>query len=55
MRHYLGHDKDEGGKWPYAGTAEAIDKMGGKHIVTEVTEAHVDANNKVGVLRVVSS
>lgn len=43
----VGHDKDEDGKWPYAGTAEAIEKMGGKHVVTEVTEVHVDTKNKV--------
>ena len=34
-------------KWPYAGTAGAINAMGGKHIVTDVSQAHVDSNNKV--------
>ncbi|XP_048350508.1 glutamine amidotransferase-like class 1 domain-containing protein 3, mitochondrial isoform X2 [Sphaerodactylus townsendi] len=43
----VGHEEEEGGKWPYAGTAGAIKAMGGKHHVKEVTDAHVDANNKV--------
>ncbi|KAM8820229.1 glutamine amidotransferase-like class 1 domain-containing protein 3, mitochondrial [Eudromia elegans] len=43
----VGHEEEEGGKWPYAGTAGAIKEMGGKHCVKEVTEAHVDAKNKV--------
>lgn len=43
----VGHEQEEGGKWPYAGTAEAIKAMGAKHCVKEVTEAHVDPKNKV--------
>ncbi|XP_023619343.1 ES1 protein homolog, mitochondrial [Myotis lucifugus] len=43
----VGHEQEEGGKWPYAGTAEAIKAMGAKHCVKGVTEAHVDQKNKV--------
>lgn len=43
----VGHEEEEGGKWPYAGTAGAIKALGGKHCVKEVTEAHVDVNNKM--------
>ncbi|XP_004602544.1 glutamine amidotransferase-like class 1 domain-containing protein 3, mitochondrial [Sorex araneus] len=43
----VGHEQEEGGKWPYAGTAEAIKALGAKHCVKEVTEAHVDQKNKV--------
>ncbi|XP_033003011.1 glutamine amidotransferase-like class 1 domain-containing protein 3A, mitochondrial [Lacerta agilis] len=43
----VGHEEEQGGKWPYAGTAGAIKAMGGKHHIKEVTEAHVDANHKV--------
>nr|XP_006137952.1 ES1 protein homolog, mitochondrial isoform X2 [Pelodiscus sinensis] len=43
----VGHEEEEGGKWPYAGTAGAIKALGGKHCVKEVTEAHIDVNNKV--------
>ncbi|KAF3815591.1 hypothetical protein GH733_016864 [Mirounga leonina] len=27
----VGHEQEEGGKWPYAGTAEAIKALGAKH------------------------
>ncbi|XP_028847220.1 glutamine amidotransferase-like class 1 domain-containing protein 3, mitochondrial [Denticeps clupeoides] len=43
----VGHEEEEGGKWPYAGTAQAITALGAKHHVKEVTEAHVDVKNKV--------
>ncbi|XP_076724999.2 glutamine amidotransferase-like class 1 domain-containing protein 3, mitochondrial isoform X2 [Callospermophilus lateralis] len=43
----VGHEQEEGGKWPYAGTAEAIKALGAKHCVKGVTEAHVDQKNKV--------
>ena len=33
----MGHESDEGGKWPYAGTASAVVTMGAKHIVRDVT------------------
>lgn len=33
----VGHEEEEGGKWPYAGTAGAIKELGGKHCVKEVT------------------
>ncbi|KAK2509225.1 hypothetical protein MC885_009193 [Smutsia gigantea] len=31
----VGHEQEEGGKWPYAGTAEAIKALGAKHCVKE--------------------
>ncbi|XP_017394194.1 glutamine amidotransferase-like class 1 domain-containing protein 3A, mitochondrial [Cebus imitator] len=43
----VGHEQEEGGKWPYAGTAEAIKALGAKHCVKGVAEAHVDQKNKV--------
>uniref|UniRef100_A0A8C5VQH1 Glutamine amidotransferase class 1 domain containing 3 n=1 Tax=Microcebus murinus TaxID=30608 RepID=A0A8C5VQH1_MICMU len=43
----VGHEQEEGGKWPYAGTAEAIKALGAKHCVKGVAEAHVDLKNKV--------
>lgn len=43
----VGHEEEEGGKWPYAGTAQAITALGAKHKVKDVTEAHVDKKNKV--------
>lgn len=33
----VGHEQEEGGKWPYAGTAEAIKALGAKHCVKGVT------------------
>ena len=33
----VGSDKEEGGRWPYAGTAEAVEKMGAKHIKKNVS------------------
>ena len=32
----VGHTSEEGGKWPYAGTAGGIEKCGAKHVVKEV-------------------
>ncbi|XP_068403286.1 glutamine amidotransferase-like class 1 domain-containing protein 3, mitochondrial [Eschrichtius robustus] len=43
----VGHEQEEGGKWPHAGTAQVIKALGAKHCVTGVTEAHVDQKNKV--------
>lgn len=33
----VGHEEEEGGKWPYAGTAGAIKELGAKHCVKDVT------------------
>lgn len=33
----VGHEQEEGGKWPYAGTAEAIKALGATHCVKGVT------------------
>ncbi|KAL4657024.1 hypothetical protein GN956_G4712 [Arapaima gigas] len=50
----VGHEEEEGGKWPYAETAHAIKTLGAKHCVKDVTisfimafQAHVDQKNKV--------
>ncbi|XP_041067292.1 glutamine amidotransferase-like class 1 domain-containing protein 3A, mitochondrial [Carcharodon carcharias] len=43
----VGHEDEDGGKWPYAGTAAAIVSMGGKHTVSEVDCAHVDRENMI--------
>lgn len=40
----VGHEEEEGGKWPYAGTAQAITALGAKHKVKDVNisfSAHV--------------
>ena len=33
----VGMDKEEGGKWPYAGTAAEVQAMGAKHVNKDVT------------------
>ncbi|CAL8342978.1 unnamed protein product [Boreogadus saida] len=43
----VGHEEEEGGRWPYAGTAQAIKALGAKHCVKDPHEAHVDLKNKV--------
>ncbi|KAL9983925.1 hypothetical protein ACROYT_G006171 [Oculina patagonica] len=44
----VGHDKDDGTcRWPYAGTASAVEQMGAKHVNKDVHEIHVDEGNKV--------
>ncbi|KAM4887097.1 glutamine amidotransferase-like class 1 domain-containing protein 3, mitochondrial [Thomomys bottae] len=47
----VGHEQEEGGKWPYAGTAQAVKALGAKHCVKGVTisflQLHVDQKNKV--------
>ncbi|GAB1610221.1 glutamine amidotransferase-like class 1 domain-containing protein 3A, mitochondrial isoform X1 [Argonauta hians] len=42
----VGSDK-EGDRWPYATATENISKLGAKHINKEVTEAHIDLNNRI--------
>ena len=32
----VGQDKDDGGRWPYAGTAGAVEQMGAKHVNRDV-------------------
>ncbi|KAJ8388549.1 hypothetical protein AAFF_G00132630 [Aldrovandia affinis] len=51
----VGHETEEGGRWPYASTAQAITALGATHCVKDVTisslrlshEVHVDQKNKV--------
>ena len=33
----VGHSTEDGGKWPFAGTAEAINSMGATHVNKDVT------------------
>lgn len=33
----VGHEQEEGGRWPYAGTVEAIKALGARHCVKDVT------------------
>jgi hypothetical protein len=33
----VGSDKEEGGRWPYAGTAGAIQAMGSSHVCKDVS------------------
>ncbi|KAI2660729.1 Glutamine amidotransferase-like class 1 domain-containing protein 3A, mitochondrial [Labeo rohita] len=37
----VGHEEEEGGKWPYAGTTQAITALGAKHTVKEVTISYL--------------
>ncbi|XP_032888226.1 glutamine amidotransferase-like class 1 domain-containing protein 3B, mitochondrial [Amblyraja radiata] len=43
----VGDEEEGGGRWPYAGTAAAITAMGARHRITDVHQAHVDAENKI--------
>lgn len=43
----VGQEQEEGGKWPYAGTAGAIKELGATHVPKNVTEAHVDEKNRI--------
>jgi len=37
----VGHEEEEGGKWPYASTTQAITALGAKHTVKEVTISYL--------------
>ncbi|XP_070539886.1 glutamine amidotransferase-like class 1 domain-containing protein 3, mitochondrial [Ptychodera flava] len=43
----VGHDTEDGGKWPYAGTAAAVEELGAKHVNKSVTDIHVDETNNI--------
>lgn len=43
----VGNDAEEGGRWPYAGTVEAVKAMGAKHVVKDVCDSHSDTKNKI--------
>ncbi|CAG5118651.1 unnamed protein product [Candidula unifasciata] len=43
----VGSDKEEGGRWPNAGTASAIEALGAKHVRKDVKEIHTDTQNKI--------
>ncbi|XP_041280206.1 glutamine amidotransferase-like class 1 domain-containing protein 3B, mitochondrial [Onychostruthus taczanowskii] len=42
----VGHDT-ECEQWPYAKTAEAMKELGCRHVNSQVSEAHVDARNRL--------
>ena len=37
----------QGGKWPYAEVAGAIEKCGATHVECDVTQTHIDHENKI--------
>ena len=37
----------QGGKFPYAEVAGAVEKCGAKHVETNVSQTHVDNENKI--------
>lgn len=43
----MGAENEEGGRWPHAGATAAVGAVGAKHVPHAVTEAHVDAKNKI--------
>ncbi|XP_045190579.2 glutamine amidotransferase-like class 1 domain-containing protein 3, mitochondrial isoform X2 [Mercenaria mercenaria] len=43
----VGNNEEDGGRWPYAGTAGAIQTMGSFHVIKDVSEAHTDKKNKI--------
>jgi len=43
----VGSSDSQGGKWPYAEVAGAIEKCGAKHVETDVTQTHIDNENKL--------
>ena len=43
----VGSSDSQGGKWPYAEVAGAIEKCGAKHVETDVTQTHVDAEDRL--------
>ncbi|XP_032812568.2 putative glutamine amidotransferase-like class 1 domain-containing protein 3B, mitochondrial [Petromyzon marinus] len=43
----VGGDSEQGGRFPYAGTAAAIRELGCTHVCTDVGEAHVDTKLKI--------
>ncbi len=53
----VGHEEEEGGKWPYAGTTQAITALGAKHTVKEVTISYLNSlvSSRLVSSRLVSS
>eukprot|EP00505_MAST-04D_sp_SCG-Rhode-Island_P003981 Stramenopile-MAST_4_protein_3981 len=43
----VGSDADGNDAWPYAGTAQAINDAGGKHVATDIDGVVVDLDNKL--------
>ncbi|KAL5016076.1 hypothetical protein ScPMuIL_005665 [Solemya velum] len=43
----VGSDQEEEGRWPYAGTAKAIEKLGATHVKKDVTDICVDEKNRI--------
>ncbi|XP_052834326.1 glutamine amidotransferase-like class 1 domain-containing protein 3, mitochondrial, partial [Octopus bimaculoides] len=42
----VGSDKEDE-RWPYARTTKDIKELGATHINKDVTEAHIDINNRI--------
>lgn len=40
----VGGEDEEGGRWPYAGTAAAVRALGAEHVPKELAEAHTAGN-----------
>ena len=47
----VGHDKDDGGRWPYAGTADAVEQMGAKHVNKDVHISFEINNNHYEMIK----
>ncbi|CAH1785094.1 unnamed protein product [Owenia fusiformis] len=43
----MGSDKEEDGRFPYAGTVQGLLELGAKHVNKGPTECHVDEKNKI--------
>ncbi|CAH8625232.1 unnamed protein product [Dicrocoelium dendriticum] len=43
----MGGDSEQGGLWPYAGASQAARQMGAKVTPTNVTDIHIDEDNKL--------
>merc|ERR1711990_238845 len=43
----VGSSDSQGGKYPYAEVAGAIESLGCKHVETDVTQVHTDQENKI--------
>ncbi|EDV22688.1 uncharacterized protein TRIADDRAFT_58499 [Trichoplax adhaerens] len=43
----IGNDTPQSGRWPLASTTKILENLGVVHVNKDVTEAHVDQNNKI--------
>ncbi|NWR20595.1 GAL3B protein, partial [Emberiza fucata] len=47
LREERGRENERVREWPYAKTAKAMKELGCRHVNSQVTEAHVDARNRL--------